>query len=433
MKRQIVSEPETTKLQSFIVFDGVMPLAEGSEPAVFFTHLPQESNNKHFAVNQVGLLLTFIRFAQRFSDDLPCDYIRTSSHETSLLELDNQVWISVQRQISPSMPSNRNLLHSILQSCKRIYKLFFQLPERDKKTAEVTPTSVKILQHAFQMIVDSITWADLGFIHLFDSFFQLKLDDVFSSQMYPIIQNILTSNTHIAHIAIMYSKYFIFYTFPTDIARTLAICLRMKLPYLFPRVLVKEEERLYWIIGLSMTNRKSCCIYAPPLYIDGKKYPLIALRMKKLRFIMTLKDDITPMPDLLQQIPPVIRNLRKHCEKLKFKSNQGRNEKSGSFVVLKNYPQETMLTLCHEKLSDQTIPIIENMIFQSHTLATDISLNKANVVFPGPANLGYYICLRRSIHEEVVVICQCLNKEVSQAVNKAADIAKNVKLPQVTV
>ncbi|OHS99088.1 hypothetical protein TRFO_34576 [Tritrichomonas foetus] len=430
---QIASTPESTNLQSFIVFDGVMPVAEGSEPTVFFSRFPTDIHQPHFAVNQVGLLLTFLRFATRFAGDTPCDYIRTSSHETAILELDNQVWMSVQRQISPNSPSNRDLLNSMLRSCKSIYQLFFQPPKRNPETEEILDESAVILKKAFEVIVNSITWADLGFIHLFDSFFQLKLNDQFSSELCPIIHRLLNSDVPIAHIAIMYSRYFIFYTFPTDVARTLSICLRMKLPYLFPRVLAKEDERLYWIIGMSKTERRTVSIYAPPLFIDGKQYPLIALRMKKIRFILTLQSGVIPSPKLLAAVPPLLKPLRKHCEKLKLETRSGK--KSGPYVVLKNLPQEKMLTLSHEKLSDPTIPIAENMIFQAHLFATNVAQQKSSIVFPGPSGLGYYVCLRKTIAEEVVVMCQNDTKEVTRAISAGHELERqeNVKRPYITV
>ena len=205
MQPNYLPDSQKAFLSCFLLFDGNMP-AEGSEPAVLHTifidkkdkgetrkaptNSEENSENSHsnntvksnpfFIVNQVGLFLTFLKFSTRFSQDAPCDYIRTDKHEIVILELENQVWMSIQRETPLTELSNRNSLHSMLRSCKNIYQLFFNPPKRDPETNLITPLSINHLKSAFNMIINSMAWADLGFIHLFESFFQLTPDKTFS-------------------------------------------------------------------------------------------------------------------------------------------------------------------------------------------------------------------------------------------------------------
>lgn len=451
MQPNYLPDSQKANLSCFFLFDGNMP-AEGSEPAVLHTIFidkkdygemrkapttsEENSENSHsnnsvksnpfFIVNQVGLLLTFLKFSTRFSQDAPCDYIRTDKHEIVILELENQVWMSIQRETPLTELSNRNSLHSMLRSCKNIYQLFFNPPKRDPETNLVTPLSINHLKSAFDMIIHSMAWADLGFIHLFESFFQLTPDKAFSFALNPII-NEFSSTLPISHMAIMYSRYFIFHTFPTDVARTLSICLRVKLPYLFPRILAKDEERLYWIIGLSVTERNTLSIYPPPLFINGKQYPLIALRKKKLRFLFTLKDNVAPTPELLSSITPHLKPLVKLCDRLKLETKGNRN--ASPYIVLRNHPLEKNLSLTHEKLSDATIVFAEKTISQAHLFATSYA-KKSIICYPGnPAYLGYYVYFKKRQSEESVVMCQSETKEVTTALHVSHELlnSRNVK------
>ncbi|KAK8890963.1 hypothetical protein M9Y10_028164 [Tritrichomonas musculus] len=437
-------ESQITNLEYFIIFDGNVSEKEGAEPVIFYSINLNEFFNRNgksdnstnnansiynrpfFLVNYVGLLLTFIKFSRHFTQDIPCNYVRTDNHETSLLELDDQIWMSAQRQSSLSDPSNREILHSILCLCRNIYKLFFNPPKRDPTTNLVTPRSIKRMQMGFDMIVKSIACADLSFVHLFDSFFQLKLENKF---LYLINQSVqqLKAKFPIAHIAILYSRYFIFSTFPVDIARTLSICLRMKLPYLFPRVLAKDDELLYWIIGLSKTERNTLALYSPPLFIYGKEYPLLALREKKLRFIITLQNTVCPSLTLLDRIPASLTPLRQLFRRVKLETKNGR--KNGPYIVLENQSIQKFLFLTHEKLSDPFIPIAEKKIIQAHLFASNFS-PLVTIVFPGA---GYYIYFRRRGNDESLVICLNESKEVTQALKNSSEllIPENVKRPQI--
>lgn len=276
------------------------------------------------------------------------------------------------------------------------------------------------------MIVRAISWTDLAFVHLFDSFFQLKLGEVFQAELCPIIQRVLDSRCGIAHIAIMYSRYFVFYTFPTDVAKTLAICLRIKFPYLFPKVLSKEEERMYWIIGLSRANHVAggISVYAPPLCIEGQNYPLIALRKKKLRIILALRPDTVATPTLLMDIPPILAELQDKFKNFHIESAQGK--KPGPYVVLKNHKQEKSLQLSNEKLSDPSILVAENSIFLGQWFASNVA-SSASVAFPGP--MDYSIYFRTSVSDETVVMCKDPCKDISKRIENCKELEKpeNVK------
>lgn len=435
---------QVTNLEYFVVFDGNVSEKEGAELVIFYSiYLNDFFNNSnkndnssniansiykrpYFLVNHVGLLLTFIKFSRHFTYNVPCNYVRTDNHETALLELGDQIWISAQRQSSASDPSNRELLHSILCLCKNIYTLFFGLPKRDPKTNLVTPRSVKTLQTGFDMIVKSIACTDLGFIHLFDSFFRLNISNEFSQRLAHHIHD-LKSKLQIEHIAIMYSRYFVYSTFPADISRTLSICLRMKLHYLFPRVLAKDDELLYWIIGLSKTERNTLSLYTPPLYIDGKEYPLLALREKKLRFIIALKDNVCPTLTLLDRIPPHLAPLQQIFRKFVLETKNGK--KNGPYIVLKNQFLTKSLFLTHEKITDSFIPIAERMIIQAHLFASTYS-PYVTIVFPG---INCYIFYQKGREGEAVVISINESKEVTQFLKNSKEllVPENIKRPQI--
>lgn len=439
---------QITNLEYFVVFDGNVSEKEGAELVIFYSIYLNDffnNNNKndnssnvansiykrpYFLVNHVGLLLTFIKFSRHFTNSVPCDYVCTDNHETALLELGDQIWISAQRQSSSSDPSNRELLHSILYLCKNIYTLFFGLPKRDPKTNQVIPQSVKTLQTGFDMIIKSIACTDLGFIHLFNSFFRLDISEDFSQILSRYIHE-LKSRLPIEHFAIMYSRYFIYSTFPVDVSRTLSICLRMKLRYLFPRVLAKNDELLYWIIGLSKTERNTLSLYTPPLFIDGKEYPLLALREKKLRFIIALKNNFFPTLSLLQKIPPSLAPLQQIFRKFTLETKNGNKNgnKNGPYIVLKNQFLNKSLFLTHEKIMDPFIPVAEKMIIQAHLFASTFS-HFVTVVFYGTS---CYIFYKKERDNEAVVICRNESKEVTQALINSNDllIPENVKRPQI--
>jgi hypothetical protein len=316
---------DLAKLQSFIVFDGVIPPGEGSQPMVYFARCPEGADG-HFAVNLAGVFITFCKFCTHFTKASPCDYVATRTHEFALLELCDDIWMVVQREVSAS--PNRNLLLSMLHSCKSIYELFFQLPQRIAGTGQLTRRSIALLSTAFEMIVNSVTWTDLAFIQLFDSFLQLRPNADFSSSLERIVCAI-TSNTAvpIAHVAVLHSRYFLHSTFPLEVSRAISIAMSIKFPYLFPHVLAKQEARMYWIIGLSRGANGAMTLHAPPIKLRGELYPLVALRMLKLRIVIALRPNCLITPEVLELIPPLLAPLR-HTLRARASTRAGEDQRT---------------------------------------------------------------------------------------------------------
>ena len=111
----------SSSVHTFLVFDAFSMKPDGSDPVVFYSY-PQSGQSQHFAVNQAGLLITFVKFCKRFRPTRDCDYILTRSRETALLELSDEIWISVSRDVADA--PGRYYLISILQTYRRIYELF---------------------------------------------------------------------------------------------------------------------------------------------------------------------------------------------------------------------------------------------------------------------------------------------------------------------
>jgi hypothetical protein len=403
------ADTRSTNLESFLVFDTVMGTDELAEPVILFSYCPSEQR-LHQTVNLAGIFLALRTFASFFAGSVPCDYMATNVHEYALLELSNGVWMSLQRFVTGF--SNRNLLLSILQSCQSIYRLLFPAITRDS-TGFVSPQSKAEIHAVFSMLVSSISWNDLAFIHLFDSFFQLPLENDLSQGLCQVVHNLLNAHPSLSDIAIMHSRYFVFWTFPTEIARTLSMCIHMKLRYLFPKPVAKQSNRMYWIIGMSLSPTGNVSIYAPPISVDGQRFPLIALRVGKLRFIMTLKPDSVPTVPLLNSIPALLNPLRRHFRG--FNPEPPRPWKMGSYLMLKNQNAEHRLVLKHDQLGEAAIPVAEASIFMAHLFGST-GAKQVEIAFPGQLEFSVY--LRRNVVEETVVLCRSEEGGVTGTVKK---------------
>jgi hypothetical protein len=390
------SRPAGSDLHSFIAFDAVEIIQEGGAPTVFFVQSPSDAD-PHFAAIQAGIFLAFMSFTSRFNPHAPCDYILTSAHEYALLELSAGIFMAVGRRVGN--PPNRTLLISILRSCKSIYELFFPLPVRESNGA-ISRNTRDQMRTAFSMIINSIRWADLAFVQAFDSFFQLRLTSRVTDHFVIIEKLMNNSVVKFAHIAILHSRYFLFYTFPTDVARILSICLSIKFPYLFPTVLEKQDDRMYWIIGLSRSATGNVAVYAPPLFINGQAYPLIALRIRKVRILLTLQPDVIPSPMLLQKVPPLLRELKDHLKNLSVKTNVATGQIP--FLVLKHDRPGKQLMLTHANVS-ANLAVTESCIFSAQMYAMAMG-RVGEVAFP--AHLGFIAYARERINAETIVLCR---------------------------
>ncbi|KAH0790793.1 hypothetical protein GPJ56_005214 [Histomonas meleagridis] len=331
--------------------------------------------------------------------------------------------MAVQRNAS-HRSSNVNILSSSLRLCRDIYNLFFPPIQRDS-SGYLDTNSRSSIQAAFSLIIHSVKWCDLDFCTLFHSFYQLHIDNRITRNFYPIIQTVVNSRTPIKYIILMYSRYVIFYTFPTNVAETLSYCLRTKFQYLYPRVLTKEDEKLYWTIGVYMSTLNNISSYSPPIFINGEPHPLVALRFKKFRFLMCLEPNCVPSFEILRTIPHLIRPLKKYVERMKIETKNGRKE-FGTYIVIRNTTPEKFIDVSHERLADQLIPIVEELICQGQLFA-DYFSNKAEVCFPATAELK--VLFRKCLSSEVGIICRCENKNCSKVfeIMKEMEVVENTK------
>jgi hypothetical protein len=115
--------------------------------------------------------------------------------------------------------------------------------------------------------------------------------------------------SQIAHLAVLHFRYFVYSSFPQDVSRTLSMAIRMKFAYLFPSPLAKQDEHMYWIIGLSRCSQGRVQLYLQPICSDGSRSPFVALRMPKWRIFIALKHNTSVTLELLQQLPGQLGGL----------------------------------------------------------------------------------------------------------------------------
>ena len=275
-------QPEVELLSQFMVFDVKSKPEDIGPPTVFFYHSNETSNQKekdNMNGQFAGLIIGFIQTSLKFTLNEPCDYILTNLHEIALIELHNDVWISVCRKKSQNI--NPELLKSLLQICRDIYKLFFPLPVRDEN-GTVKKASARMLKSAFEMISSAVSWTDINFLNIFQSTFELTLPTTFMEKLIHAVRNVISAGDFFSHINIMYGRYTVFSTLPMDISTTLAICMKNKLQYLFPNTVESIQDQLFWMIGLSISHHGFVTVYSPPIIIDGKNYPLVCLKKNKM-------------------------------------------------------------------------------------------------------------------------------------------------------
>ena len=380
-----LSLPEFHELPTFILFDAKIKKNEGFVTPVFYYEPKSVFENTQFPNNFAGLLLTFIQLTRKFNENEPCNYIRTEKHEISLLELSNDVWFAFCREYTDE--HNLNILQSTLLTCRNIYNLFFEPPKRDAND-DISRFSIYHLKSGFEMIVSSITWGKRAFVHLFNSYFQSPLSESIHSMFQSLISDIEISHKYIQYLLIMQSKDVIYSTFPTDVTRTLTICFSLKLSYLFPKIIEKEEKKLYWIIGPCLQG-KHIEIYAPPITIDNEQYPIVALKMKKIKFILALKSNVVPTPYLLQKIPRQIHHLVFYSSRITVQHYPGKWIEP--YVIVENIPRIHMISINHANLSDLTIVEAENAIFKSHLLADNYSSKNSCILYPENKEYTVYV------------------------------------------
>ena len=400
-----------TNIECFLVFDGAPSKEEGGPATIFYSKTSSEEA-KHFSENQAGIFLTLIKFAKFFTGNVPADYALTQKHEIALMSLHDNIWLSVTKA-NKGHP-NRELLIAILSSCKRLFQLFFRMPERDN-SGQVTRKSARMMKSSFEQIVLAVSQTNLTFIHLFDSYFQLSPPREIKGEIESIVETIKEMDTPIHNIAIMHSRSFLFSNFPSSVTQTLAFSLQMKFPYLFPRVLMKDDEHLYWIIGLSRSEKGPINVYAPPILFNGETYPLIALKYKKYKIIISLKQNTVPTPEILNTIPGIIKPLRSMFNRVQIESTKSNIQEP--FIIIENKQKKKSLYLINQKISDASIPIAEEDIIRGYHFAHMIGKSNTTVGFTGAT--GYFMYYNNTVDLDRVVLTKTGTLDITESLEKA--------------
>jgi hypothetical protein len=97
----------------------------------------------------------------------------------------------------------------------------------------------------------------------------------------------------------------------------------MKLSYLFSNGLQQQDDRMNYIMWLSRREDGATTLYAPPICIDNQFYPLVALRMQKLRVVIALGHDALLITDVIEGIQRLLGPLCRHSRNARFETNRG--------------------------------------------------------------------------------------------------------------
>ncbi|KAH0795941.1 vacuolar fusion CCZ1 -like protein [Histomonas meleagridis] len=411
-----------TNISTFLVFDAIVPKFEGAEPRVLYCY-SVEPMQPHQDVNQAGLFIAFLKFCTRFRCASPCDYIETGNYQNGLLELRDNVWMAIRRKKNDNS-ANHTFIKFLLQNCREMFNLFFPQLTRDPETNEIDEKSTNLIKSAFASIVKSTINTDLTIAHLYNSTFNLtipfEMEDNLSQHIYNLLHQRLSP---IMGIAIMYSYYFIYSSFPPDISRTISLALRVKLPYLFPQALAKEDKKLYWTIGMCYQPDGQLCVFAPPLYINGHQFPLIALRFGKIRFIIALKENVLVSPESLNYIPHYIKPLKHFFESFNVRTIAGKYK--GPYLLVNSNKQDQCLKFAYHKLAEHDIPLTQDLLLTCNSFASDFS-TYSSIALCGKSN--FFVWYRNLRMKEVAIIMKTDCKEVSNAIKwcRTLDDDKNL-------
>lgn len=400
------SEPAECIYNSFVIFDS-LSAGEGKPPTVLFAYSPEKKLEDFYLEKYTGLIIGFIQICCRFHTEDPCSYIRTKNTEIVLLELTDNIWMAISKKFKTT--SARTLLSSMLESCRDIYYLFFPTPKRDPNTNFIDKDSARTLQSTFTMLIPSISWNDLDFSYIFDSFFQMNVTDNFARSIILQAKPIMTNESVISHICILYGRYSIFSTLSTRTTRNLMLCFKMKLPYLFPTVLEKSEDKMYWIIGMRRSPSGFISVYAPPIIIDGARHSIVALRWRKLKIILALKPGVTATPEVLSRLPHMVNPIRRLFEGSRLETARGRFKVP--YMVVRHIPQKRQFFVSNDKLTDVLIPFVEEVVIQADMFARAFSPRSAVFI---PHSNGFFSYASTLRGTEEIVVCRPEVKDLSE-------------------
>ena len=407
----------SSSVHTFLVFDAFSMKPDGSDPVVFYSY-PQSGQSQHFAVNQAGLLITFVKFCKRFRPTRDCDYILTRSRETALLELSDEIWISVSRDVVDA--PGRYYLISILQTYRRIYELFFEKPVRDKVTKVVLPRMRRRLADAFDMIIRGVNNApsrERIVDYLYNSFYHFELDPMFLCKL-SIKVNELFRKCPLEHLAIVYSNHHLFSTFPSDVFKTLLLAIRMKLGYLFPAPRSGQTRGWRWMIGLSYEG-DVLNVYAPPIRINGKPYPLIMLKQDKIKIIVALKGEVPLLPVDMFNLVEELDVVMKFFGIDRFKETTVKGTAKGRYLCLKNEPKKSTLSISKYKVSDQLVDDLAMAVMRANYYMRNY-VHVSTLAFPLKQEM--YLLYATSDADETISIVKPKSMKLTQAVATSAQL-----------
>lgn len=356
-------------LYSFFIFDCVPPTGEGSAPTVYyyFSNDPEIENDNTYKLKQIGFILVFMSFCQRFSTDLPLDYIFTKNHEYSLLELSGSIWMAV--VINSKKPENRALLHSILLHFRNMFSSYF-VPLKSLRSEKIT-ASEEILQKldfAFPSIIKSVNWSRLDFRYLFNS----SIPQPFKIDMSIVCQEFLHNNSKLFdHIAIMYHvmghNRIIYSSFDEKTTQTLAFSMRRRFDHLFLHNPERETEQLTWIIGLYKNKSGINSIYQQQIFIDGVPHLLVAFRVEHFKIVLTQPINIEISEEMLNSIPRRLMPIQQYLTRKNIINPQ--NSIPIPFaLVLNSYEKHTM-TFAKSDLDVESDSRLDRYFIKNHESA----------------------------------------------------------------
>lgn len=410
--RSFLGAPDADDDFSLLVFDSLLPKGDDAEPRILFSYSTMESS-PFLDVNQAGIFITLIKFCMRFRCSAPCNYVETDGYCTGIAELDADIFFSLKRRKGASDDSATGAnLKLIVDSCRQMFRLFFPPLHRDAASNALDAKSVRIVQEGFGLIAKSIFKIDMTIERFYESAFKLdlsyQLDSSISSICYQLISN---HNSPIMNIAVLYSHYYIYSSFPPDVSRTISLALRVKFSYLFPKVLVKEENKLYWIIGMWYSERGELNVYSPPLYIGEHVFPFVALRCGKFRFIITLKENVSPTNDVLLSLPYFIKPLKSFLSNLDVKTIVGKFD--ASYFRIQCDKRNLGLNFANHKVPEVDIPLVQSLLLTCKSYGTDFA-KYSNICFPAPSD--FFISYKNNEKEEIVAMIKTYIDKVSDQI-----------------
>ena len=417
-------------IYSFFIYESRVYEIEMSEPIIYFSYTKKEQN-MNFAMNQAGLFVTYVAFCKVFNKNQPCDYVQTNKYETELLELWDNIWMSITRKFKNI--SHHLFLKSILQYYKRVFHLFFPKLVRNQKNGDLTPESCKNIKIAFDFLLNSAYNPNMIIPILFNSAKIVVLPfGNFSASFENTIKAILnTPGSPLQYLAIMYDDHYLFSNFPPDVFQTLALSIVFKFGYLKLLSSEKDKNDLFFEIGLRKLKNDDIKVYSPEIYINGKNHHLSVLKIgstESFRFIIALKESISPTVDVLNSLPIFIRPLHYFLDSLHIGPRKIKNKIP--YLQIYNNHNKKCLYYSTKKISTQFLPsahqLIINGILFTHSTQINLLSNYVSIFIPSSSRF-FMLCKSDQISESVVVI-----KTESKKISKIIEDCKSFNNPMNT-